>query len=128
MPNLLVVEDQESMLSLLQESFENDGYQVFAATNVDDALQILKTEHVDVLMTDLNLPERSGIELVVKSAEDYENIFIIVVTGGDTVGNEFLDESMLLGAHKTFKKPFDIKEVKKAIRDGLSETRVANDI
>ena len=128
MVNILVVEDQKSMLNLIQESLEIEGYRVLTAANVPDASKILDAEPIDVLMTDLNLPERSGIELVVKSSNEYENVYIIVVTGGDIAGNEYIEEARVLGAHKAFKKPFDMNELKKAIEEGLAETRVADGI
>lgn len=61
---VLIVEDNKELLLMAQEFFNMIGYQVFSATNAPDAIQILRHESIDLLFTDVIMPERiSGIEL-----------------------------------------------------------------
>ena len=60
---VLVVDDDINVLSLLKEYLENTGFKVFAANNGDQAIEIFKTEKLDILILDVMLPNKDGFEI-----------------------------------------------------------------
>jgi DNA-binding response OmpR family regulator len=78
---LLIVEDDENVLSMMKEYFEYLGYNVIIASNGMDGLKIIKSENYDLLITDIVMPYISGIGLISFLKEKYPDIPVIAVTG-----------------------------------------------
>jgi DNA-binding NtrC family response regulator len=82
---VLVVDDSPETVELIKRNLESVGYQVYTANNVQSAIKLLGTVHIDLLITDLKMPGENGIELVRHVSENYKGIGILVITGFPTI-------------------------------------------
>lgn len=119
---ILVVDDEESIREFFQIMLKREGYEVLTASNGREALEFLKKEGpsaVDLVISDIQMPEMSGMELLTTIKEtDPELMFIMITAFGST---ETAVEAMKLGAYDYVQKPFKIDEVKIIIRQALEK-------
>jgi two-component system response regulator FlrC len=108
MARILVVDDEEGIRTFLAEALELDGHAVTQARDGRDALRILAREGFDLLLTDLNMPQVDGLELVRRVRADSPDMEVIVVTAHGTVASAV--EAMRLGAFDYLQKPLDSLE------------------
>ena len=78
---ILVVDDSEDMLEVLRRNLNLKGYKTFTVTNVGDAIKMLESTPVDLVITDLKMPGVGGIELIKHIRANYKNIEVLVITG-----------------------------------------------
>lgn len=106
MYQLLIVEDEKPLRKKLTENidWEKHSYRVLEAVNGRQALSIIKTEDIDILVTDIKMPEMSGIELARKVREIKERIKVIIISGHAEF--EYAQQSIRLGVDEYLLKPF----------------------
>ena len=118
---VLLAEDQPSIRSVLREFLESEGYEVLEAQNGNEALEIAKhyTGSIDVLVTDVIMPQLRGIELAKRLTEIYPGICVILMSG---YSEDALVENRLLSERNMtlIQKPFDPEELAQKIRESLS--------
>ncbi|RJP23796.1 MAG: response regulator, partial [Candidatus Omnitrophota bacterium] len=78
---ILVVDDAPNTIEVLQRNLTTQGYTVFTALNVPDALQIMETTPIDLVITDLKMPHVSGLDLVRHVRENLADTEIMMITG-----------------------------------------------
>ncbi len=106
---ILVVEDEPSLVFTLQDTLENEGYQVFVANDGADAIETVKKENLDLMVLDLMLPEVSGYDVCKKvRAMDY-TFPIIMLTARDQEIDKVT--GLNIGADDYMTKPFGVKEL-----------------
>jgi len=106
---ILVVDDEESMRNLLNSILVKDGYRVLLAECGEEALDMLKRESIDLVMSDLKMPGMDGFELLKRIKTDYPGIGVVMVTAfGDTYT---IKDAILLGADEYVTKPFKRFEI-----------------
>ncbi|MFZ4437487.1 MAG: response regulator [Syntrophales bacterium] len=104
---ILVVDDNDQMREMLRLILETAGHEVLDAANGKIALHLLKTMTVDLVITDIIMPEMEGIELVMNIHKLYPRVKIIAISGGGKVDpNLCLGMAGKLGADRTLLKPF----------------------
>jgi len=109
---ILVVDDSEVMRSLLKRHLLFPVCQTDTAECGRKALQLVKTNIYDVIITDFHIPDMQEAQLIKELKKQCPEIPLIVMSGG-LVGNE--DKLSQLGVYKFFEKPINVKELKKAI-------------
>ncbi len=119
MATILVIDDQESIRALLRDALEGDGHEVLEAANGRLGLELYRKQSADLIITDILMPEMNGLELMLELTRSFLNVKVIVMTG-DLAGMGRLDKAKLLGACQTFQKPFDMKELLRAVRYNLA--------
>ena len=117
-PSVLLVDDARDMLELLRRSINAMGLTPFTANNVVDAIEVLEHGPVDLVITDLNMPEVSGIQLVRYMGEHFPHIPVLVITGYPKL--EDAVQVMKLGAVEYIVKPFTQEELREAVERVLS--------
>ena len=119
--HLLVVDDQASMRELLAILFEREGYTVSAASSAEEAVTLLKALPIDLVLTDMNMPGMSGIELVrlVRSGviPQHRDLPMVMVTAYGTTQSAI--QAMKEGASDYVLKPFDNDELRIVVRKAL---------
>lgn len=108
MAKILLVEDDHLVRDMLVQMLERSGHQVISANNGEEAVEVLKNESPDIMVTDIIMPKKSGITLISEVKEKHPNMEIIAISGGgrlDPTG--YLDLSETLGASVSFEKPVD---------------------
>ncbi len=113
---ILVVDDERDVRETLSEMIEGLGYPVLVAENGVKALDRIKTEKVDLIITDLSMPKMNGLELIVKSKRLNPNIPIAVISAYGSAENTTY--ALTRGAFNFIAKPFKISQVKELVRKG----------
>jgi DNA-binding NtrC family response regulator len=110
---ILIAEDEDNILKLLERLLKNNGYVTYGANNGKKALEIAKTKEIDIVITDIRMPEMDGIELIKEIKKMDPCIEVIVMTAYASVDTAI--EAVRIGARDYIRKPFDIDEVINAI-------------
>lgn len=119
MSNILIADDEQSYRQLLNLVFESDGHSVRTANNGREALELLKEEMADVIITDVRMPDMDGIELLRAAREHLPEIGVVLMTAFASV--ETAREAFKLGADDFIQKPFDVEELKLIVRKTLEK-------
>jgi len=121
MAKLLAVDDQKVMRELIFGVLSQEGHEIILAEDGVDALEIARKQVVDMVLTDINMPNMNGISLVSKlrRIEGYQETPIIMLT---TESSEFKkDKAKRMGADGWLQKPFDPKRLIKAVNTCLAK-------
>ena len=102
--NLLIVDDEAEIREMLKKHFSFKAYQVYTAENGQDALNILDSTKIDIVISDIVMPIVDGVELLRSIRQEYPMIRVIMITGYVTMNN--LLECMQLQADTVVYKPF----------------------
>lgn len=119
---ILAVDDEPNMRRLLEISLRQAGYQALTAANGREALETLKTEQVDLVVSDLHMPGMSGLELLKQMRADSDVIPFIMVTAQGEINTAV--EAMKLGAADYILRPFDLEVLEVAIAKALDIQRL----
>jgi DNA-binding NtrC family response regulator len=122
METILVVEDKESMAEMLRETLESEGYRVISATDGAEGIKLLKENRVDLVLTDLKLPKKDGMEVLIASKEENQLIPVIVMTAFGSI--EIAVDAMKGGAFDFITKPFDTDHLLVLIKRALENQRL----
>lgn len=106
---ILIVEDEPSLVFTLQDTLENEGYEVFVSEEGDTALDIVKKENPDLMVLDLMLPGMSGYDICKKVREMNYTFPIIMLTARDQEIDKVT--GLNIGADDYMTKPFGVKEL-----------------
>lgn len=106
---IIIAEDEEITLKHLLYTLKKEGYDVVGVKNGREALEKIEQERFDVLITDVKMPEMSGLELLEKVKEKYSGIEVLVITGFGSIGAAV--EAMKKGAYDYITKPFNLDEL-----------------
>src|SRR5918911_1460510 len=117
MANLLIVDDEPGMRQLLSHVFGRAGHAVRAAENGAKALELLRREPADLIVSDVKMPDMDGIELLRRLREFLPDAAVVLMTAFATV--ETAREAFKLGADDFIQKPFDVDELKLIVEKAL---------
>jgi CheY-like chemotaxis protein len=120
---ILVMDDERIVHESVQRILEEEGYRVDSAYQVDQALEMLRRESYDLLLSDYMMPDRNGMDAVRAVAQDHPNTGVVVFTGYATVDTAI--QSMKMGTLDYLPKPFTPDELLSVVRNGLQQTRKA---
>lgn len=122
MKSILVIDDNIYVRSLLREMLELANYDVTEAPNGEVGARLFRQEPVDLVITDIFMPEKEGLETIRELRRDFPGVKIIAISGGGSRGDlAFLPTAKKLGAHYTFVKPFEMDEMLAAVHELLDE-------
>ena len=107
---VLVVDDERSILLLLKEALSQWGYQVTVASSAAEALGLLKSELFDALITDIRMPDMSGLELLREVKKQDESIEVVMMTGYPTIASAV--QALKEGAYDYLSKPLILDELR----------------
>ncbi len=119
---LLVVDDAADARDVLQRNLSAEGYQVYTATNVAEAVRILESIALDLVITDMKMPGSSGLDLVRHVRENLRETEVMVITGYPSV--EGAVKAVKIGAEDYLTKPFTQDELLSAVRRALNKLKV----
>ncbi|MEW6585935.1 MAG: sigma-54 dependent transcriptional regulator [Nitrospirota bacterium] len=125
METVLVVEDKESMAAMLKETLETQGYSVISASDGLEGMRRLRENKVDLVLTDLKLPKKDGIEVLRLSKEENQLRPVIIMTAFGSV--EDAVEAMKNGAFDFITKPFDTDHLLMLIKRAIETQRLVTE-
>jgi two-component system, response regulator, stage 0 sporulation protein F len=114
---ILIVDDQFGIRILLNEVFQKEGYQTFQAANGVQALDIVTKHSPDLVLLDMKIPGMDGIEILKRMKVIDADIRVIIMTAYGEL--DMIQEAKDLGARTHFAKPFDIDDIRGAVREHL---------
>ncbi len=120
--SILVVDDSEATLEVIQRNLSGEGYRVFTAGNVGDAITIIESTTLDLVITDLKMPKVSGLDLIRHLRENYKDTEVMMITGYATV--EGAVEAVKAGAEGYLSKPFTDGELLGAVHTALEKLHI----
>jgi CheY-like chemotaxis protein len=106
--SILVIDDDEAIRELLRAILEREGYRVLEAPDGNEGLKQFTETPTDLVITDLIMPEKEGIETIRDLRHKFPDVKIIAVSGGGRIGpDSYLKMAKGVGALRTLSKPFD---------------------
>ncbi len=120
MKSILVVDDFASLRDYLTVVLSEEGYTVYEADGPKTAQQVLKTTAIDLLITDIVMPEKDGIELLMYIRTNFPGLKCLAISGA-THNDVYLASARKIGAHATLTKPFDHTTLLTTVKRLLSE-------
>lgn len=120
-PRILIVDDESVILDVLKDVLEFEGFHVSVAGNGEKALESLKHDSFDLVLTDLKMPGVDGLEVIRRVSESGTDTVTIIMTGFGTV--ETAIDAMKKGAFDYILKPFKPEDVVRVLRRGLERQR-----
>lgn len=125
MASILIVDDEKLARMTVRQMLEGEGHEVCDAGNGQAALDQLAGTQVDVVVTDIVMPDKEGIQTIIELRRDYPEVKIIAMSGGGRVGNvDFLTVAKQIGAEHVLRKPFRQRELMEAVNDCLTASAV----
>ncbi|MBU0730827.1 MAG: response regulator [Proteobacteria bacterium] len=122
MARILIADDDVQVRTMLREMLERAGYEVDEAADGAKAMKLFRENPYDLVITDIIMPEKEGIETIMELRRDYPNLTIFAISGGGRVGpDNYLKLAQKIGARKTFTKPFDRTELLGAVAEALKK-------
>ena len=123
MARILVIDDDRPLLKVLSDLLQSAGHEVTTAVDGDEGLQCLSAAPFDVVLTDLIMPNKEGLETIRDVRRRDAGIKIIAMSGGGFGdGRTYLGLAAKLGAHRTLPKPFSRAELLASVVAVMDET------
>jgi DNA-binding response OmpR family regulator len=128
MARILIIDDDDQIRKMLRLTLNAAGFDVVEAQDGNIAMKIFHQDPmVDLVITDLIMPEKEGIETIIELRRDFPNIPIIAISGGGRIDpNDYLLLAKKLGAQITLEKPFSRKDIINAVNELItSESKLS---
>ena len=124
-PNILVVEDEDLMRSILRRLLEEEGYRVHEAGDAESALEIFGSTEIDVTLTDIKMPGMDGIELLSRIRAIDEEALVIVMTAYSSLDSALA--ALRRGVYDYVTKPFVNEDLLKTVRNAIRTKTLARE-
>ena len=122
MARILIIDDESQIRSMLRLMLERVGYEVVEAPDGIEGIRQYREKPADLIITDLIMPNKDGIGMIIDLKKEFPNVKIIAMSGGGVNRPEgYLDGAKKLGASCTLTKPIDREEMLMAVKDTLKE-------
>src|SRR5262249_49867396 len=116
MARILLIDDDTEFCMLLREILEGAGYEVVVAHNGREGVACYEVAAIDLVITDILMPEQEGLETIIALQRINPQVKIIAMTGGGQMSAmDFLEVATVLGAQHTLRKPFTRQELLAAV-------------
>jgi DNA-binding response OmpR family regulator len=120
MARILIIDDDAAFLKMLHQVLERAGHMVTKALNGKIGVNLFREEQAELVITDIVLPEKEGLEIIQELKRDFPAVRIIAISGGGRRGEPlYLEMAKKFGADRVFMKPFERQELLSAIDELL---------
>ena len=121
MAHILIIDDDPQILDMLGQTLKREGHEVVDALDGKEGLKLYRENPADLVITDIVMPVKEGIETIMELQRDFPDVKIIAISGGGhNYPEEYLYIARMLGVHKTFAKPIERDELLKAVSELLN--------
>ena len=121
MARILVIDDDDSVRMSIKMALEDAEHHVDEAADGAAAMELFGQAPVDLVITDIFMPEKEGLETIDEIKQIHPVTRIIAISGGGRMDpNDYLEIARRMGADRSFVKPFDIRELVSAVKDLLT--------
>jgi len=123
MRRILIIDDDHHILLMIKKMLEREGFEVDLASNGVEGLKLFKKIPVDLVITDIIMPEKEGLETIREMRRLRPDLKIIAMSGGGRISaDNYLDAAKIFGASKVLGKPFSQKQLVSAVNDILGKS------
>lgn len=119
MSRILLIEDDIQLQKMFHRMLTNEGYDVQKASNGNEGINCFHEAPADLVITDIVMPEKSGLDAISELKSAYPKVKIIAMSGGGRTGVKLLNMAKTLGVDRTLKKPFTRAELISAVEEIL---------
>jgi len=119
MATILIIDDEVPIRALLRTTLERAGYEITEAPNGRIGLELYRHRPTDLVITDILMPEMTGLDLILELTRAFLNVKVIAISGASDTENT-LDAAKLLGVRHTLHKPFSMAALLKAVQYELA--------
>ncbi len=123
---VLVVDDEKNYLVVLEDLLTDEGYNVLTASSGQEALEIIRSTPIDTILTDIKMPNMTGMELLDEILASDPDLPVILMTAYAEVDQAV--EAMKKGALDHVQKPFDNKDIKRSVARGVEKRSLTKTI
>jgi two-component system response regulator (stage 0 sporulation protein F) len=122
MAKILVVDDEEPIRMLLSKILRKENHEVMECDNGLSACEAFNQGEIDLIITDLVMPEQNGIEMIMQLRKSHPMLKVIAISGGSGFSGQIdlLSVAKLLGAKHIIRKPFSVDDIRNAVNDTLA--------
>ena len=122
MAHIVLIEDSNYLRGILKKTLEYEGHEVLDAQDGKEGERLYRERHVDLVITDILMPGKDGLEIIFELRRDFPDIKILAISGGGRIGSEqYLDMAKSLGAQDILGKPFKQKDLLESVRKLLKQ-------
>lgn len=122
MPSILIIDDDDSLRDSLRRTLHKEGYEIMEASEGGQGLKQLECRPVDVVLLDMFMPEKDGLETIGELRRAHPAIRIVAMSGGAFYGTiDVLHVAKQLGIRRTLLKPFTRELLLEALREELMQ-------
>ncbi|MGD9044331.1 MAG: response regulator [Desulfobacterales bacterium] len=122
MARILIIDDETQIRSMLRLMLERVGYEIAEAPDGIEGIRQYRENPADLIITDLIMPNKDGIGMIIDLKKEFPKVKIIAMSGGGVNRPEgYLDGAKKLGATCTLTKPIDRDEMLKAVKETLND-------
>jgi len=125
MKHILVVDDEENILTLFEDELTDAGYRVSTASTGQQALDSIKEEVPDLVVLDIRMPDMHGLEVLSKIREDHRNLPVIMCTAVHGLKDEYTVWDARVSAYLT--KPIDLDDLVYKVQEVLEKNGAGKD-
>ncbi len=124
MYTILVIDDDPIMRETISDILSLQGYKVILASSGVQAMLHLQNVSVNLIITDVIMPDKDGIEVIMVATKEYPQVKILAISGGGYISaDNYLKMASSLGAHSTLVKPFDIDDLVGKVNNLIGNVR-----
>lgn len=124
MSRILIIEDDPLTREWLESLLTRNGYVVDSATNGQEGIDLFRSNQAELVITDIVMPEKDGIETITDLKRHYPSVKVIAISGGERrpegVSRNYLHSAKLLGANRAMQKPIANEDLLSAVRELLN--------
>ena len=122
MARILIIDDESQIRSMLRLMLERGGYEVIEAADGMEGIRQYRDNPADLIITDLIMPNKDGIGMIIELKKEFPEVKIIAMSGGGVNRPEgYLDGAKKLGATRTLTKPIDRDKMLSAVKETLKD-------
>ena len=125
MARILIIDDDDQFRAMLRTMLEKAGYNdIEEAANGSIGVKLIRQHPFDLVITDIIMPDKEGIEMITELSRDYPGIKIIAMSGGGKIDPQgYLEMAKHLGASRTLAKPFKHSDLIEVLQELLNEMK-----
>jgi len=124
MAHILIIDDEVQIREVLRTVLERVGYTVSEAGDGIQGLRVYSAGGIDLVVTDIIMPQKGGIDTIMDLRRDFPNVKIIAISGGGMCGEvSYLDMAIGVGADRAIGKPFVLDDFLAAVEELIAEKK-----
>lgn len=123
MKKILIIDDEHYILMMLKKMLERAGYEIELASNGNEGLDLFRKSPSDLVITDIIMPEKEGLETIREMKRIQPQMKIIAMSGGGKISAEnYLETAKIFGASRIIEKPFTQQTMVSSVKELLGDS------